>query len=655
MLRFRDLRFLKSGFFSASQTYLNAHCNEFLPPGFLSYSLERLAAMNRFTQTSIAWAMALLYFTLTCTAAGASELTGRWGDTLLPQQFVYQSDAKQTKALAVVTFSTRCPLARRIVPLLNELHAQYYSEGIQLIALFPNGVDDLREMAEYAIATELPFPVYKDDPEDPWHVKLGMKTTPQVVVLDTREGYDVSKIVYRGQINGRWFGGGTANEKQEYLADALASFLRDEAPSVTETAASGCPIARRAPFDAQKFAGVNYYQDISRLMQKSCIECHRDGEPGAELFAAFDNYDNVAAMSGVMLSRMENRLMPPWHGSTIAENGLEGFKNDCRLTEEEIQMFRAWVDADCPAGNLADAPAEQEWPDAEQWLIGTPDFVFAMPEPYVVPKYRLDEYQFYRVRANFPEDRYIQAIETKPGNKAVVHHIGAIIGPASDEKLTANKAMLKLYGLTGDKVKKIGDYIAGDPFNARSYPSGYALKLPAHHDLFFEMHYTPTGREEEPDVSKMGIVWATGEPEHVIHTRVFNRKDLRLRPHDQHYEKQTYYQFPTDVLIHALGPHMHYRGKDFTLYKVENPGTDEEKRTLVICVATYDFNWQRTYEFKKPLALKAGDALLSIAHFDNSHLNPNNPDPEALVRFGLKSEQEMLNMRVKYEEADFGP
>ncbi|MCA9229503.1 MAG: hypothetical protein KDA57_02535 [Planctomycetales bacterium] len=601
-----------------------------------------------------AWLAVLTTMAFAAATASAAELTGRWGDTRLPQQLVYKSDTRQTSALVVVTFSTRCPLARRIVPLLNELQAKYYADGIQFIALFPNGMDDLREIAEYAIATELIFPVFKDDQIAPWHVELGLKTTPQVVVLDTRQGFDQQRVVYRGQINGRWFGGGTANEKQEYLADALESFLRNEEPPLAETAASGCPIAKSAPIDLQPFAGVTYYQEIARLIQKSCLECHREGEPGAELFAAFDSYETVAGMSGVMLSRMENRLMPPWHGSTAHDNGLEGFQNDVRLTEDEINLFRAWVEAGCPPGDASQAPEPRSWLQSDQWKIGTPDFVFEMPEPYVVPKYRLDEYQFYRVRANFPTDRFIQAIEMKPGNKAVVHHMGAIIGPASEENLAANEAMLKLYGLTGDKVKKIGDYIAGDPFNARIYSSGSALELPAGHDLFFEMHYTPTGQSEEPDVSKMGIIWAPSKPDHVIQTRVFNRKDIRLRPHDQHYEKQSYYQFPTDVLIYSLGPHMHYRGKDFTLYKIENPGTDQELRTLVLCVATYDFNWQRTYEFVKPLQLKAGDALLSIAHLDNSHLNPNNPDPEAAIRFGLKSEQEMLNMRVKYEEVDFG-
>ena len=152
----------------------------------------------------------------------------------------------------------------------------------------------------------------------------------------------------------------------------------------------------------------------------------------------------------------------------------------------------------------------------------------------------------------------------------------------------------------------------------------------------------------------MAIRWAQETPQHVLETRVFNRKDLRIRPNDSHYEQTCYYQFSTDVLIYALAPHMHYRGKDYTLYKAVNPATSGEKRQLLLKVATYDFNWQRTYEFQNPIRLKAGDALFAIAHFDNSHHNPNNPDPEATVRFGLRSEQEMLNLRVKFERTDFG-
>ncbi len=588
--------------------------------------------------------------------AAPSVLTGRWGDTRLPAQLVADYETKKTKALVVVAFSTICPLAKRLVPALNEMQKKHFDDDIQFIALFPNGMDNISAIAEYAVDVELAFPVFQDDPDSPWHVELGLTMTPGVVVLDTRGGFKPKQVVYRGQVNGQWFGGGANNQKQNYLADALASFLRGEQPKIAETAASGCAIAKDSPRDLSVYEGVTFYKDILPLLQQNCQSCHRAGEPGAELFAAFDSYEAVASMAGVMLSRIENRLMPPWHASTDPHNGLGGFQGDVRLTDSQIDLFRAWVAQDCPPGNPEAAPAKPDWPSGDDWQIGTPEFVFEMPEPYVVPKDRLDEYQFYRVEANFPEDRYIQAIEMRPGNKSIVHHMGAIIGRSSIETLSANEALLKLYGLTGDKVKKIGDYIPGDPFNARTYPEGFALKLPAGHDLFFEMHYTPTGQEEAPDLSRMGIVWANEKPEHVIETKVFNRKDLRLRPHTLHYEKTSYYQFTTDVLIHALAPHMHYRGKDFVLYKVENPGTADEQRELILKIPAYDFNWQRTYEFVNPLRLKAGEALYSVAHFDNSHYNPNNSDPEAFVRFGLLSDKEMLNMRAKFERTNFdGP
>ena len=135
------------------------------------------------------------------------ELTGRWGDVRLPRQLVVNSPTKKTKALAVVTFSTTCPLARRLVPRLNDLQRQYAPEGVDFVALFPNGADDLTEIARYAVEMDLALPVFKDDPHQPWHAELAMRTTPAVVLLDVREGFSLSRVVYRGQIDGKWAGG----------------------------------------------------------------------------------------------------------------------------------------------------------------------------------------------------------------------------------------------------------------------------------------------------------------------------------------------------------------------------------------------------------------------------------------------------------------
>lgn len=586
--------------------------------------------------------------------AVAPVLTGRWGDPRMPQELAYKYPSKKIDGLVVVTFSTVCPLARRLVPHLNDLQKQYNRRHIQFVAVFPNGMDDLQEIADYAVETNLSFPIYKDDPDTPWHQQLGLNTIPATAVLDIRDGYDMSAIVYRGQVNGMWTGGGAAVKNRSYLAAALESFVSGVQPPITETATSGCAITKHTYHDHSQFSEVTYYRDVKPLIQHRCFNCHQNGQAGGELFSTFDSYETVAALSKVMMNRIEDRIMPPWHGTTDESVWSGGFKNDVRLSNDEINLFRAWVEQGCPPGNPQDAPPAVLSREPAGWQIGSPDFVFEMPEPYVVPTFRLDEYQYYHIQANYDEDRYIQAIEMQPGNKAVVHHMGALIGPSTKVSYNGSQAMLQLYGLTGDKAKKLGDWIPGDPFNARTYPPGYAIKLPAGHDIFFEIHYTPTGLKETPDLSKMSIIWADQKPEHIIDGKIFNRKDIRLNPHDGHYEKTNYYQFPSDVLIHALAPHMHFRGKDFTLYKVENPQSDQERRQLILRISAYDFNWQRTYEFQHPIRIKAGETLCSVTHFDNSHYNPNNPDPEATVRFGLQSSDEMLNLRVKFEQADFG-
>ena len=99
--------------------------------------------------------------------AAAPVLPGRWGDTRVPEQLTYNYPSKKNQALVIVSFSTPCPLARRIVPHLNELQRQYDAAGVQFIALFTNGNDQLNQIAEYAVDTELIFPVFKDDEENP--------------------------------------------------------------------------------------------------------------------------------------------------------------------------------------------------------------------------------------------------------------------------------------------------------------------------------------------------------------------------------------------------------------------------------------------------------------------------------------------------------
>jgi len=93
---------------------------------------------------------------------------------------------------------------------------------------------------------------------------------------------------------------------------------------------------------------------------------------------------------------------------------------------------------------------------------------------------------------------------------------------------------------------------------------------------------------------------------------------------------------------------MHYRGFDAD-FKVVYPDGSEEK---LLNVPNYQFNWQTTYDFKEPKFLPAGTELVFNATFDNSEMNPFNPDPTVESNFGEQTWQEMFFGFYQYYEAD---
>ena len=116
---------------------------------------------------------------------------------------------------------------------------------------------------------------------------------------------------------------------------------------------------------------------------------------------------------------------------------------------------------------------------------------------------------------------------------------------------------------------------------------------------------------------------------------------------------QDSYYFPHDVLIDAIRPHFHFRGKSFRLEIVDRDNGTEKinKRQTVMAVPIWDTDWQRTYELEQPLFVRAGTELLATGTFDNSRWNPNNPDPEQTVEWGQQTTDEMFSVRFKYRVA----
>jgi hypothetical protein len=94
--------------------------------------------------------------------------------------------------------------------------------------------------------------------------------------------------------------------------------------------------------------------------------------------------------------------------------------------------------------------------------------------------------------------------------------------------------------------------------------------------------------------------------------------------------------------------HAHYRGTYSKLEILYPTG----KRETILNVPFYDFNWQRMYEFDKPINIPAGSKVIATYIYDNSKRNPANPDPSKEIVWGDQSFEEMFYTSLRYRWAD---
>jgi thiol-disulfide isomerase/thioredoxin len=560
---------------------------------------------------------------------------------------IYSSDVdlqqlvrKNKSGIVLVFLGTECPVARLYIPTLAAMHQEFRGQGFQFLGIYSDVGVNVQEMAIHAHDEDIPFPVLQDV-EHRLADLLQAQVTPEVVVLDAK-----LEKQYQGAIDNQYQRHGRKPAATEtYLHDALSALASGKPVEVSSVPASGCPLERRTL--ARSTRELSYHKDVAPLVQQHCQGCHRQGGPGPFELITFDD---VAGNAEKIREVVSDRRMPPWHG--ILDPQFGKLRNDQSLPEEALETIVDWIDGGAAEGNRSDAPPPRKWPAPHEWAIGKPDFVYRMPQPFVVPRSGTLEYQFFRVRMDSPVDRWFRGVEIKPGSPEVVHHVALHVAPATKPDRNEGLAMMaQLYGINGEKAHLINDFVPGDTYNAKVYPPDQAVLIPKHSDLIFELHYTPNGRAQR-DQSMVAFQWADGPPQDEVLTTVFRKAIGRFRipPHDPHYRVEDTYHFAHDVEIDAIRPHFHLRGKSFRLEMIErDPATDEiVKRQTILSVPIFDQAWQRTYELATPLVLPAGTELIATGHYDNSDLNPNNPDPSVEVTWGQQTTDEMFSTRFKY-------
>lgn len=361
--------------------------------------------------------------------------------------------------------------------------------------------------------------------------------------------------------------------------------------------------------------------DIAPLMQDKCMNCHRPGEVAP---MSLLTYNDARPWARSIQRMVEERIMPPWH----ADPDYGVFGNNRRMTQRQIDMVTEWVEAGAPHGDGTWTPPDYP----EGWLmggvLGEPDYVFEMTEPFTVPAGGDDINVTIEVPTTHTEGIWVQAAEVR-GNSRVMHHnVVSVILPDGSNEPTGRLAAATP-GKQWDR-----------------FPDGAAKFIPAGSKLSFSLHYHPSN-EAEDDVSRVAV-WLVRNPiTHAVYSSVVNDPDLVIPPNEPNYESVGEFVFREDAEITLMKPHMHYRGKDMRYDLIYPDG----RRETILSVPQFDMNWQISYELARPLPVPAGTRLQVIAHFDNSASNPWNPDPSVQVIWGSDSRDEMMEGWFDYRVA----
>ncbi|REK10485.1 MAG: thiol-disulfide isomerase [Planctomycetota bacterium] len=527
------------------------------------------------------------------------------------------SNFADSKLVVVAFLGTECPQAKLYAPRLTELAGEFADQGVAFIGIDANQQDSVTDLAHYAKVHGVDFQLLKDA-GNVIADQMGAVRTPEVFLLDA------DRVVrYWGRIDDQYgfFADGIAYQREQPerrdLAVAIEEVLAGKPVTLAVAKSQGCHIGRvKQPVPGSE---VTYSKHIAPIFNNNCVYCHRENQ-----IAPFPltNYEEAVGWAEMAREVINDQRMPPWH----ADPKYGHFSNDARLSEEEIALVNRWVDNGAPEGDPADLPEPPTF--AEGWQIPEPDEVHYMAdEPYDVPATGVVEYQRFVIDPGWEEDKWIKAMECKPGNASVVHHIIVYLVPSGVQP-TGRAGRLR--------TNWLGAFAPG--VRPQVLDDEYGRFVPKGSKLLFEMHYTPNGTAQK-DRSYVGFVFA--DPEKVkkeVAVQNAGNFTFKIPPHDPNHEVEAEYTFRKDSLLISVSPHMHVRGKDFR-YDLVFP--DGERET-VLWVPKYDFGWQTTYMLDKPREVPRGTKLHCVAHFDNSSDNYANPDPTREVTWGEQTWEEMM-------------
>jgi hypothetical protein len=397
-----------------------------------------------------------------------------------------------------------------------------------------------------------------------------------------------------------------------------------------------------------------FTKDIAPIFQEKCEACHR---PDSIAPMSLVTFEDARPWARSIKTRVATRQMPPWHIDKSV--GIQKFQNDRSLTDQQIELINAWVDAGAPKGDAKDMPAPVQWPDDTIWnfekVYGKPDLIIKSPA-YTQKAMAQDAWYKPVVSTGLTEPRWVRAIEIRPGTvkgRKITHHALARLQqtePGQTEPTIGTSAAPQ-----GDDPGPglFMEWAVGKQGEVMRPDSG-KLMLPGS-KIVFDIHYHAVG-EDITDNVELGIyLYPKGEEPKFRQTlSLFSaitggNRNLDILPNST-YVGTNFTVMRKAGRVENFQPHMHLRGKAMSMEAILPTGQTQ----MLSMVSDYSFNWHTNYVYADDTAplLPKGTVLKFTSWHDNTKANKNNPDPDQWVGWGDRTVDEMAHAWVNITYMD---
>jgi hypothetical protein len=393
---------------------------------------------------------------------------------------------------------------------------------------------------------------------------------------------------------------------------------------------------------------VTYTRDVAPILQQNCQECHMEGSIAP---IHLTTYDEARRYSRRIRAKVSDRVMPPWHIDRTV--GIQEFKNDISLSDEEIETITAWIDGGMPEGDPADLPAPPDFGDPYGFNLaddfGEPDLVLESP-PYTLEAQTQDKWFRPITETGLTEPRWVKAIEIRPVGaeaKQIMHHVLTFLEQdEEDSEYSVGPLITSARGGSMGGPGLFMEWAVGKEGEIFQDGAG-KLMLPGS-KIRWEEHMHAMGKLVEGATVELGV-WFYPEgvvPENRTRLRMFDARGetgLDIPPGEVAVTQQ-YHVLRWPTRLENFQPHMHMRGKVMQMEAIYPDGRSE----VLSRVDNFQWNWHVNYIYADHAAplLPAGTTLVITAWHDNTADNPNNPDPTQWIGWGDRTVDEMAHAWV---------